>query len=128
MKSRLPIFALNAVVFPHTPMMLHVFEPRYLDMINTVIRADKPFGILLIKHGQETLGPLPETYQIGCTARIMQVDHLRSGRMNILVTGEERFKVLERYQDEEYLTVRPRYSPLSRSKRKQLSSASSSKP
>ncbi|WP_299030461.1 LON peptidase substrate-binding domain-containing protein [uncultured Thermanaerothrix sp.] len=90
----LSIFPLHTVLFPGTPLPLHIFEPRYRLMIHDAIQHNTPFGVVLIKQGVEALGPLPEPHLVGCTANIAKVEHLPDGRMNLLAIGEERFRIL----------------------------------
>ncbi|MCX8026102.1 MAG: LON peptidase substrate-binding domain-containing protein [Thermanaerothrix sp.] len=90
----LPIFPLNTVLFPGTPLPLHIFEPRYRRMVNEVLRTNHTFGVALIKRGIEAMGPLPEPFEIGCSATIVNTEHLPDGRMNLLAIGEERFRIL----------------------------------
>jgi Lon protease-like protein len=52
------------------------------------------FGVVLIRSGAETLGPLAEPYEVGCTARIVQSQPLEDGRYNLLAVGQERFRLL----------------------------------
>jgi len=90
----LPLFPLNTVLFPGTPIHLHIFEERYKRMVEMCLREHKPFGVILIRHGQEALGPLAEPHAVGCSANILQVQRLEQGRMNIIAVGQERFRVL----------------------------------
>jgi Lon protease-like protein len=90
----LPLFPLQAVLFPGTPLRLHIFEERYKRMINLCIHTGNPFGVVLIRQGVEALGALAEPYLVGCSAQIIQIQHLPEGRMNIVATGLERFNVL----------------------------------
>lgn len=90
----LPLFPLNTVLFPGTPIHLHIFEERYKEMINRCLFERKPFGVVLIRSGHEALGPLPEAEEIGCAARIFHVQKLEQGRMNIVALGHERFRIL----------------------------------
>ena len=89
----LPIFPLNAVLFPGTPLQLHIFEDRYKKMIGECIDTQAPFGVVLIRKGVEANGPLAEPYDVGCTAEIIKVEKLDLGRMNILAIGQERFRI-----------------------------------
>jgi Lon protease-like protein len=89
----LPLFPLNAVLYPGTPLHLHIFELRYQRMINLCIDERRPFGVVLIRHGQEALGPLAEPYSIGCTAKIVHLQRLEEGRLNLVAVGQERFIV-----------------------------------
>ena len=90
----LPLFPLNTVLFPSTPLRLHIFEERYKRMISACMTNHQPFGVVLISQGKEAMGPLAEHYFIGCTAQIVHVQHLEEGRMNIAAIGLERFRVL----------------------------------
>lgn len=89
----LPLFPLERVVlFPGMLLPLHIFEDRYKMMIGTCQVTDQTFGVLLIRKGRE-VGATAETEQIGCTARILEIDRLPEGRMNILAVGEQRFRL-----------------------------------
>lgn len=90
----LPLFPLNTVLFPGTPIQLHIFEERYQQMVAYCLEEKQPFGVVMIRHGREALGPLAETFPIGCTAQIFQVESLEQGRMNITALGRERFRIL----------------------------------
>jgi len=90
----LPLFPLNTVLFPGTPLRLRIFEDRYKRMISLCIQDKSPFGVVLIRSGVEALGPLAKPYMIGCTAQIIQVRPLGEGRMDIVAVGQERFRIL----------------------------------
>jgi len=92
----MPIFELPAVILPGELMPLHVFEERYKRMIGHCLDSEEPFGIVF----RDDEGG---ARRIGCTARVTQVvERFEDGRMNIVVTGELPFKVLDRFEDEEY--------------------------
>lgn len=82
---------------------LHIFEPRYRQMINRCIAEREPFGVVLIRRGPE-VGGEAEPYPVGTYGSISRVERLRDGRMNIEVIGQERFRVLALHRDEAYLT------------------------
>ena len=95
MPSRLPLFPLQAVLFPGTPLPLHIFEPRYKRMLADCLAADRRFGITpLNKEGNS-----PEPGTIGCIAEVRVNQELPDGRSNIVVLGGSRF-VLSRLLDE----------------------------
>lgn len=100
---QLPIFPLHTVLFPGTPLPLHIFEPRYRKMMAEVLRTNSIFGVALIRRGIEAMGPLPEPYNIGCTATITNIERLPDGRLNLLAIGEERFRILELDQSGPFL-------------------------
>lgn len=87
---QIPLFPLNTVLFPGMPVNLHIFEERYQLMINRCIDERLPFG----EQGAEALGSLAEPYLVGCTARILHVERLDQGRMNIACLGHERFRII----------------------------------
>ena len=90
----LPLFPLNSVQFPQFPLQLHIFEERYKAMINACIDNDSPFGVVLIREGSE-VGTPATPHNVGCVARILDVERLQDGRMNLLAVCEERFRVLD---------------------------------
>jgi Lon protease-like protein len=97
--DELPLFPLHSVLFPGAPLRLHIFEERYKRMINRCINEQRPFGVNLIRRGAEALGPLAEPFLIGTTARIVQVQNLADGRMNLAAVGEERFQIISMEPD-----------------------------
>jgi len=90
----LPLFPLNTVLFPGMPLHLHIFEERYKKMVRLCLERGVPFGVALIKKGAEALGPPAEPHPVGCTARILEVEPLAEGRMNLMAVGQERFRTL----------------------------------
>jgi Lon protease-like protein len=92
--DELPLFPLHSVLFPGAPLRLHIFEERYKRMINLCVNEQKSFGVNLIRRGAEALGPLAEPYPIGTFARIIQVQRLPDGRINIAAVGEERYRII----------------------------------
>ncbi len=99
----LALFPLYTVLFPGMPLHLHIFETRYRLMIKRCLDANQPFGVVLIRKGEEALGPLAEPYITGCTARIARTDRQKDGSLNLTVLGEERFRILELDYKEPYL-------------------------
>ena len=90
----LPLFPLNTVLFPGTPLQLHIFEERYQQMIGECIAQEKPFGVVLIRRGVEALGTLADPHRIGCSASIIDVQRLDNGHLNITAVGKDRFRIL----------------------------------
>lgn len=88
MSSLLPLFPLDLVLLPGVPLPLHVFEPRYKEMIAECLDEKKPFGV--VRASSEGVAG------IGCTAEILEVTkRYDDGRMDILTRGVERFEVLQ---------------------------------
>jgi Lon protease-like protein len=104
-ESDLPLFPLNTVLFPQARLPLHIFEPRYREMIARCLEEDLAFGVVLIKEGPEVGGPATP-HEVGTIARVIDVARLADGRMNIIVAGITRFKLLDRFNDRAYTTAR----------------------
>lgn len=90
----LPIFELPLVLLPGEKVPLHIFEDRYKRMVGTALEQEEPFGIVL----RDDDG----ARSIGCTARVDEVERLDDGRLNIVVSGEAPFKVLDRFESPEF--------------------------
>ena len=96
MSSLLPIFPLELVLLPGVPLPLHIFEPRYKEMIAECLRQKRPFGI--VRASSDGVA------DIGCTAEIMSITKkYDDGRMDILARGVERFEVIEVNQERSFL-------------------------
>lgn len=104
----LPLFPLpNLVFFPRTRMPLHIFEPRYRQMISDAVAADQRFGIVLLRPGWESnYFGAPAIHPLGTIGQIEQAFPLEDGRYNILVRGEVRFRVLAEVSADPYRTAR----------------------
>jgi len=100
----LPLFPLSTVLFPGMPLQLQIFEERYKIMLQRVLKTNQTFGVCLIRRGEEALGPLPEPYRIGCTARVIHVDPQENGIIQLTAVGDERFRILQHVAIEPYLT------------------------
>ena len=98
----LPLFPLNSVLFPGATLPLHIFEERYKKMVNLCLESNSPFGVLLIRSGSE-VDEAAEPLEIGTTARIVRVQHLDAGRMNLICRGEQRFRLSRRVSETPYL-------------------------
>ncbi|MFI5102468.1 MAG: LON peptidase substrate-binding domain-containing protein [Terriglobales bacterium] len=96
MSSLLPIFPLELVLLPGVPLPLHIFEPRYKEMIAECLEQKKPFGV--VRASSDGVA------DIGCTAEITSVTKkYDDGRMDILTRGVERFEVIEVNEDRSFL-------------------------
>lgn len=104
----LPLFPLpNIVFFPHTRLPLHVFEPRYRQMVQDVMEADQRFGIVLLRPGWEAeYFGAPAVYDLGTLGTIEQAVPLEDGRFNIVVRGDVRFRILGEVSRVPYRTAR----------------------
>jgi len=94
--SLLPLFPLDLVLLPGTPLPLHIFEPRYKEMIGECLEQNRPFGVVRSKEGSIA--------EIGCTAEILTVTKkYDDGRMDIVTQGRERFEVMQVNQERSFL-------------------------
>lgn len=100
----LPLFPLHVVLFPDMPLPLHIFEPRYREMVMRCREENSPFGVVLIQNGDEQ-GNQADPHLVGTTARITQFEEMPDGRMNILVFGENRFRVTRALYNKPYLSA-----------------------
>ncbi len=91
-KILLDLFPLNSVVFPHQKLSLRIFEPRYLNLIETCHREARPFGICLIREGKEVGAPaIP--FQVGTSVVIREFVRVSNNLFKIVVQGEKRFRI-----------------------------------
>jgi Lon protease-like protein len=91
-RHEIPLFPLNAVLFPGSTLGLRIFEARYLDMVRECARSGRGFGVCLIMQGQEAGEPaLPAA--VGPLASTVEFDTLADGLLGISVTGGARFRV-----------------------------------
>jgi len=89
---KLPLFPLQTVLFPGMPIHLHIFEKRYRLMIQRCLQKDLTFGVVLLRKSSETVIS-DETYSIGCTAKIVDIETLKDGRFYLTALGESRFRI-----------------------------------
>jgi Lon protease-like protein len=86
----LPLFPLPLVLFPGVPLPLHIFEPRYREMLADCLAGDRRFGIVFTP--EDDLDG-PDRGDVGCIALIQTAQELPDGRSNLIVLGEERFVI-----------------------------------
>ena len=90
---RLRMFPLNTVLFPGAALNLHIFEPRYRQMIAECLDSNESFGVVLIREGDEAGDPDVQPHEVGTTAEIAEVTPLPSGRYYLTSTGGRRFRI-----------------------------------
>src|SRR5579875_1060024 len=105
MSRRLRLFPLNAVLFPGAVLNLHIFEPRYKQMIQECLESGEGFGVTLIAEGAESGDPNVRPHDIGSIAEIVDVQPLPFGRYFISTIGRERFRIREVVSREPFLTA-----------------------
>jgi Lon protease-like protein len=96
MSDLLSLFPLtNVVLFPNVFLPLHIFEPRYREMIADALSGDRLIGMVLLKPGWEhEYEGRPAVYAVGCSGVITHAERLADGRYNIVLRGIERFRIL----------------------------------
>lgn len=92
-----PLFPLpNVVLFPDVPLTLHVFEPRYRELVKDALASQRRIGMALLKPGYESdYQGRPPIYPLGCLGTIASEERLEDGRYNIVLHGRTRFRVVE---------------------------------
>jgi len=102
MSALLPLFPLDVVLLPGTPIPLHIFEPRYKEMIGECMAQKTAFGIV---HAKED-----SIAEIGCTAEILEVTkRYDDGRLDILCEGRRRFEVVGLTEERSFLQAEVTY-------------------
>jgi Lon protease-like protein len=104
MSDLLPLFPLpNVVLFPNVFLPLHIFEPRYREMVADAVASDRMIGMVLLRPGwEQEYEKRPPVYPVGCSGVITHVEPLADGRYNIVLRGVERFRILEEDDSRSY--------------------------
>ena len=91
----LPLFPLQAVLFPGALLHLKVFEARYLDLVGSCIRDGTPFGVVCLKQGSEAgrSNTAVQLEAVGVAVRIDDVDAQTPGILEVRCTGQQRFRI-----------------------------------
>jgi Lon protease-like protein len=91
----IPIFPLpNVVLFPNVFLPLHIFEPRYRQMVEDALAGDRIIGMVLLRPGWEPhYDERPPVYPVGCAGVITHSERLDDGRFNIVLRGMEKFRI-----------------------------------
>ena len=110
--QKLPIFPLHTVLFPGTPIQLHIFEERYIQMVQDCLESDGHFAVALIEKGREALGPLARPFELGCSAVIREIEPLDDGRMLVVAQGVERVRIGEIISTQPYMTASVEVQPV----------------
>ena len=93
--AAIPLFPLpDAVLFPTVGLPLHIFEPRYREMVADALEGDRIIGMVLLRPGWEGhYDDRPAIYPVGCAGLITHAERLPDGRYNIILRGLEKFRV-----------------------------------
>src|SRR5476649_630710 len=97
MSDLLPLFPLpNVVLFPNVFLPLHIFEPRYREMVADALASDRMIGMVLLRPGWDhDYEGRPPIYSVGCSGVLTHAERLPDGRYNLVLRGIERFRILE---------------------------------
>src|SRR3954465_3453326 len=95
MSDLLPLFPLpNVVLFPNVFLPLHIFEPRYREMVADALASDRMIGMVLLRPGWDRdYEGRPPLYAVGCSGVLTHNERLPDGRYNIVLRGIERFRI-----------------------------------
>jgi Lon protease-like protein len=92
----IPVFPLpRALLLPRAELPLNIFEPRYLQMIEDVIKGDRVIGMIQPNEPEENASQSPPLYTIGCVGRLTNFSESGDGRYQVVLTGISRFRVIE---------------------------------
>lgn len=94
----LPLFPLNAVLVPGLVLPLHIFEPRYRELIEELLALpdedDREFGIVAVRDGRDIdRDGISALYPVGTSAVLRQAERLDDGRYDVVTTGRRRFRI-----------------------------------
>jgi len=112
--SLVPLFPLpNAVLFPGVPLPLHIFEPRYREMVRDVERGEERLiGMVLLRGDwRRQYYASPPVYPIGCAGRMVSTEPLPDGRYNILLHGVREFTVVGERPGQSYRVAEIEWRP-----------------
>lgn len=90
----LPLFPLPLVLLPNELLPLHIFEPRYRQMLKDIGLEQNFFGVTYFNQ-EDTLADKPPVETIGCVAEVREIQNLPDGRSNLLSIGVIRFRLLD---------------------------------
>jgi uncharacterized protein len=97
--ATLPLFPLGTVLLPGASLPLHIFEPRYRQLVVDLVTGavpDKQFGVVAVREGWAPDDDgLAGLHPVGCTAELLDVRRLPDGRFDVVTRGARRFRLLE---------------------------------
>ena len=113
MSDLLPLFPLpNVVLFPNVFLPLHIFEPRYREMVADALASDRTIGMVLLRPGWDRdYEGRPPIYPIGCSGVLTHNERLADGRYNIVLRGLDRFRIVEEDHGRSYRRARTEPMP-----------------
>ncbi len=113
LQRRIPLFPLpNAVLFPGVPLPLHIFEPRYREMVREAQEQDGIIGMTLLRGDwRKDYYGTPPIFATGCAGRMVSVEALPDGRFNILLHGLREFAVVRECEGRSYRQAEVEWRP-----------------
>jgi uncharacterized protein len=110
----IPLFPLpNLVLFPGVKVPLHIFEPRYREMVGDVTQDDGIVGMMTLKGDWEReYYAYPDIFEVGCAGRIISLSRLADGRFNLILEGRSEFKVAREIRDRSYRRAEVDWCPV----------------
>ena len=98
-----PLFPLpNAVLFPDVFLPLHIFEDRYRMMVQDALSESRSIGIVLLREKDSHVSRIPTVYNVGCSGLITHCERMANGCFNIVLRGQERFRILKEDHSKPY--------------------------
>ncbi len=109
----IPVFPLpNFVLFPGVQVPLHIFEPRYREMVADVAAGHRIIGMMMLKgEWERDYHAFPDLYEIGCAGRISDLTRLPDGRFNLVLDGLAEFRVVREVRDRAYRQAEIQWCP-----------------
>jgi len=109
----IPLFPLpNFVLFPGVQAPLHIFEPRYREMVADVAQSHGLVGMIMLKGDWERdYYANPDVYEVGCAGRITTLARLPDGRYNLILDGVSEFRVVREVREKAYRTAHVQWCP-----------------
>src|SRR6476659_10233051 len=100
----IPIFPLpNVVLFPEVSLPLHIFEPRYREMVSDALAGDRPIGMVLLRPGWgDEYEGRPAVYDVGCVGVISHHERMPDGRYNLVLQGVDRVRLTGETHERSY--------------------------
>jgi Lon protease-like protein len=92
---RAPLFPIaGAILFPRAQLPLHIFEPRYREMVRDAVDGDGHIAVVQPQLVEVAEGAEPVIYAVGCVGEIVGLEELQDGRFNIVLNGSNRFRII----------------------------------
>ena len=110
----IPLFPLpNFVLFPGLSVPLHIFEPRYREMVGDVAQSHGVIGMMMLKGDWERdYYAYPDIYAIGCAGKVAALSQLPDGRFNLILQGLSEFRVVREIRERSYRLAEVDWCPV----------------